>query len=335
MPRARASRRSLLATPALLAASALPPLPARAQGAFPARSVSLVVPFAPGGTTDVVARIVQEPLSRHLGVAVTVENRPGAGGAVGAEVVRRSAPDGHTILLATASTHGVNPAVFDDLPYDAERDFAPIALLGTTPQALAVRADHPARRVADLVARLRAEPGRLNYASAGVGSITHLASEWFLQAAGGLAAEHVPYRGGGPALQAVIAGEADFVLETTATLAGAVHGGRVRLLAVATARRSAAFPDVPTLQEEGFAGFDAASWTMAVAPAGTPAPVLMRLNAAFNAAVAEEEVRRRLADIGTEAIADSTPESAAAHIRVEIARWRAVVQRAGLRITRG
>jgi tripartite-type tricarboxylate transporter receptor subunit TctC len=283
----------------------------------------------------VLARVIQEPLSRRLGVAVVVENRPGAGGAVGAEVVRRAIPDGHVVLLATASTHGVNPAVFDDLPYDAERDFAPIALLGLTPQALAVRADHPARRVADLVALLRAEPGRHNYASAGVGSITHLASEWFLQMAGGLAVQHVPYRGGGPALQAVIAGEATFVLETTATLAGAVQGGRVRLLAVASSRRSAAFPEVPTLQEEGFADVAVGSWTMAVAPAGTPAATIARWNAALREVMADREVQDRLAAVGTEAVTDSTPESAAAHIRADIARWRAVVQQAELRITRG
>ncbi|MCX7686131.1 MAG: tripartite tricarboxylate transporter substrate-binding protein [Acetobacteraceae bacterium] len=322
-------RRAILA--AALAAFATR---AAAQGAFPARGVMLVVPFAPGGTTDVLARILQEPLARRLGVAVTIDNRPGAGGAIGAEAVRRAPPDGHTLLLATASTHGVNPAVFSDLPYDAERDFAPIALLGVTPQALAVRADHPARNVADLIALLRAEPGRHAYASAGVGSITHLASEWFLQAAGGLEVQHVPYRGGGPALQAVIAGEAAFVLETTATLAGAALGGRVRLLAVATARRSAAFPEVPTLQEEGLAGFDAGSWTMAVAPAGTAAPVLARWNAVLRETLAEAGVRERLAAIGTEVVAENTPEAAAAHIRAEIARWREVVARAGLRLTR-
>lgn len=318
------TRRALLALPALL------PITARAQP----RGASLIVPFAPGGTTDIAARLIQEALGRALGAPVVVENRPGAGGAVAAEQAKRAAADGSVILLATASTHGVNPAVFPDLPYDAERDFAPVALIGVTPQALAVNPRLPATDVAGFIALLRAEPGRHNFASAGVGSITHLAGEWFRQAAGGLDFVHVPYRGGGPALQAVVAGEASFTIETTATLAGAIRDGRVRALAVATRERSRAFPDLPTLHESGLAGFNAGSWTMAVVPAATPAPVVARLNAAFNAAVAEPEVARRLAEIGTEPVTTSTPESAAAHIRAEIARWREVVRAANLRIER-
>jgi tripartite-type tricarboxylate transporter receptor subunit TctC len=266
---------------------------------------------------------------------VVVETGRGGGGGVAAEQARRAAPDGGVILLATASTHGVNPAVFPDLPYDAERDFAPVALLGVTPQALAVAPRLPAADVAGLIALLRAEPGRHNFASAGVGSITHLAGEWFRQAAGGLDFLHVPYRGGGPALQAVATGEASFTIETTATLAGAIRDGRVRALAVASRERSRAFPELPTLHESGLEGFNAGSWTMAVAPAGTPAPVVMRLNAAFNAALAEPELARRLAEIGTEPVTTSTPDSAAAHIRAEIARWREVVRAGNLRLERG
>lgn len=316
---------------ALFLGGLLAPGIARAQGGRP---VTLLVPFAPGGTTDIAARLIQEALGRAMESPVVIENRPGAGGALAAEAVRRAAPDGRTLLLATASTHGVNPAVFPDLPYDAERDFAPIALFGVTPQALAVTPGLPLRDTARLIALLRAEPGRHNYASAGVGSITHLACEWFLQAAGGLRATHVPYRGGGPALQAVASGEVTFTIETTATLAAALRDGRVRGLAVATRARSRAFPELPTLHEEGLAGFNAGSWTMAVAPPGTPAETLLRLNAAFGRAVSEPEVARRLAEIGTEVVADSTPESAAAHIREEIARWRGVVRAAGLTITR-
>lgn len=316
---------------ALFLGGLLAPGIARAQGGRP---VTLLVPFAPGGTTDIAARLIQEALGRALESPVVIENRPGAGGAVAAEALRRATPDGRTLLLATASTHGVNPAVFPDLPYDAERDFAPIALFGVTPQALAVNPGLPLRETAHLIALLRAEPGRHNYASAGVGSITHLACEWFLQAAGGLRATHVPYRGGGPALQAVASGEVTFTIETTATLAAALRDGRVRGLAVATRARSHAFPDLPTLHEEGLTGFNAGSWTMAVAPPGTPAETLLRLNAAFGRAVSDPEVARRLAEIGTEVVADSTPESAAAHIREEIARWRGVVRAAGLTITR-
>jgi len=306
--------------------------PALAQSG---QAVTLLVPFAPGGTTDIAARLIQDALGRALDAPVVIENRPGAGGAVAAEAVRRATPDGRILLLATASTHGVNPAVFNDLPYDAERDFAPIALFGITPQALAVNPGLPLRDTQGLIALLRAEPGRHNYASAGVGSITHLACEWFLQAAGGLRATHVPYRGGGPALQAVASGEVTFTIETTATLAAALRDGRVRGLAIATRARSRAFPDLPSLHEQGLTDFNAGSWTMGVAPLGTPTATLIRLNAAFNRAVSEPEVARRLGEIGTEVVADSTPESAAAHIRTEIARWRAVVRAANLSITRG
>lgn len=292
-------------------------------------------PSRQGGTTDIAARLIQDALGRALGAPVVIENRPGAGGALAAQAITRAPADGQMLLLATASTHGVNPAVFTDLPYDAEADFAPIALFGITPQALAVNPALPVRDTAALIALLRAEAGRHNYASAGVGSITHLACEWFLQAAGGLKATHVPYRGGAPALQAVATGEVTFTLETTATLAAALRDGRVRGLAIATRARSRAFPDMPTLHEEGLTDFNAGSWTMAVAPRGTPAETVLRLNAAFGQAVSEPEVARRLAEIGTETVADSTPESAALHIRQEIARWREVVRAAGLTITRG
>ena len=329
MPAPALPRRALLAAPGLLLAGQ-----ADAQPAFPSRTVSLVVPFAPGGTTDLGARIIAPRAAHHLGGQMVVENRPGAGGATAADAVRRAAPDGHTLLFAVASTHGVNPAVFDDLPYDAERDFAPVALLGVTPFALVVRGDSPVRTAADLVALLRAEPGRHNYGSAGVGSMPHLAAEWF-KAEAGVTSEHVAYRGGGPALQGLLAGEVTWMIESIPTIAGVLADGRVRALGRATKRPGGRHGSIPSLAEQGIANIDAETWIMAVAPAGTPGPVLSRLNAAFNAAVAEEEVRRRLADIGTEAIVDSTPETAAAHIRAEIARWRAVVQRAGLRITRG
>jgi tripartite-type tricarboxylate transporter receptor subunit TctC len=316
-------RRALLAAPALLSATA------RAQP----RSLTLVIAFAPGGTTDIGARLIQEPLSRALGLPVVVENRPGAGGALASEQVKRAAPDGSVVLLATASTHGVNPAVFPDLPYDAERDFAPVALIGVTPLVLGIHPRLAARTAPEFIALLRAEPGRHNYGSAGVGSITHLAGEWFRQAAGGLDVVHVPYRGGGPAMQAVITGEASFTLETTATMAGALRDGRVRGLAVATRRPAAAFPELPTLDAAALPGFDAGTWTLAVAPAGTPPELVARLNAAFNRAV--PEVAARLADIGTEPVSDSTPASAAAHIRTEVARWREVVRAGNLRIERG
>ncbi|MBU8545841.1 MULTISPECIES: Bug family tripartite tricarboxylate transporter substrate binding protein [Roseomonadaceae] len=324
MPAQQPGRRALLAASLTCLAA-----PALAQG----RPISLVVPFAPGGTTDLGARLIAPRAAHHLGVPMVVENRPGAGGATAADQVRRATPDGQTLLFAVASTHGVNPAVFDDLPYDAVADFAPVALLGVTPFVLAVRADHPARDAKALVDLLKREPGRHNYASAGVGSMPHLAGEWFKSEIGAQV-EHVAYRGGGPALQALLTGEVGYTIESIPTLAGALADGRVRALARATKRPGGRYGNIASLAELEIADLDAETWIMATAPASTPPAVLARLNAGFNAAVAEPELGRRLSEIGTEPIADSTPESAAAHVRAEIARWRGVVQRAGLRIQR-
>jgi len=320
----------MLARRPLLAGLALVPLPLAAQPA--GRALTLVVPFAPGGNTDLGARLIAPRLAHHLGQSVVVENRPGAGGAIAADQVRRATPDGSTLLIASASTHGVNPAVFSDLPYDAERDFAAVALLGVTGLVLVVRADAGFADVNALVARLRAEPGRHNYASAGVGSIPHLAGEWF-RAALGLQVEHVPYRGGGPAMVALLGGEVTYMIEPVSTLAGAIADGRLKALARASARASGPVAQLPALADL-VPGFDAETWILAAAPAGTPPPVLARLNAAFNAALAEHELAERLRAIGTEPVTDSTPETAARHVSTEIARWRRVVAETGVTIER-
>jgi tripartite-type tricarboxylate transporter receptor subunit TctC len=319
------TRRALLA--------ALPALPVAAL-AQDTRALTLVVPFAPGGSTDIAARLIAPRLSHHLARPVVVANRAGAGGTTAAEYVKRLPPDGETLLLATASTHGVNPALFRDLPYDAERDFAPVALLGVTAFLLVVRADAGFADTAALIARLRTEPGRHNYGSAGVGSMPHLAGAWFCHAAG-IRAEHVAYRGGGPALQALLGGEFTFMIESAPTVAGAIADGRLKALARASARPGGAYGALPALAEQGLPGFDAETWQVALAPAGTPAAMLQRLNDGFNAALREGELAERLRALGTEAVADSTPETAAAHIRAEIARWRRVVNETGLRIERG
>jgi tripartite-type tricarboxylate transporter receptor subunit TctC len=315
----------------LLTALAAAPAMAAAQEARP---LALVVPFAPGGSTDIAARLIAPRLTHHLARPVVVANRAGAGGATAAEYLRRLPPDGETLMLATASTHGVNPAVFPDLPYDAERDFAPVALLGVTAFLLVVRADAGVADTPALIARLRAEPGRHNYGSAGVGSMPHLAGAWFCHAAG-IRAEHIAYRGGGPALQALLGGEFTFMIESAPTVAGAVADGRLKALARASARPGGAYGALPAIADQGLAGFDAETWQVALAPAGTPAPVLARLNAGFNAALGEGELADRLRALGTEAVADSTPAAAAAHIRAEIARWRRVVSETGVRIDRG
>ncbi|MCX7372112.1 MAG: tripartite tricarboxylate transporter substrate-binding protein [Alphaproteobacteria bacterium] len=316
-------RRALLLTPLL---------PMAAQ-AFPLRPVTLIVPFAPGGNTDVVARIIQAPLSGVLGQPVVIENRAGAGGALGSEVARRAPADGHVLLLATASTHGANPALFDDLPYDPLADFAHVTLLGVTPVLLVVP---PALGVADLdslFALLRREPGRHNYASAGVGSLTHLVGEW-LRMAARLDIQHIPYRGGGPALEAVVKGEVTLLLEPSATLAGAIRDGQVRALAVATRHPSRIFPALPTLHDSGLADFNAATWTMLLAPNGTPQAALERLDAAMQQVLRMPEVATRLAAAGVEVAEQVAGPAARAFMAQDIARWRHVVREAGIRVTR-
>lgn len=320
-------RRSLLA-----AGLAVAPAATRAQTA-PGRTLTLVVPFAPGGSTDIGARLIATRLGVHLGQNVVVENRAGAGGATAAEYVRRQAPDGQTLLLGVAATHAVNPALFADLPYDPERDFAPVALLGVTGFVLVVPSGSGITDMAGLLARLRAEPGKHNFGSAGVGSMPHLAGEWFAKGTG-VQVEHVAYRGGGPAMQALLSGEVTFMIESVPTVAGAIADGRLRAIARASQRPSGPQAGLPTIAELAVPGFDAETWILAFAPAGTPGPVLARLNTAFNAALREPDLVGRLAEIGTVAVADSTPDGAADFVRAELARWRRVVAETGVRIER-
>jgi tripartite-type tricarboxylate transporter receptor subunit TctC len=297
--------------------------------AFPDRAVTLVVPFAPGGSTDIAARLLAARMGEE-GLSVVVENRAGAGGAVGSDVVRRATPDGHVLLFASASSHGVNPAVFRDLPYDALRDFAPVALTGVTPLALMV----PPRGPQSLAAMREAlAEGRGTYASAGAGSITHLAAELFL-ARLGLRAEHVPYRGGGPALEAVAKGEVPFGFETLATLSGPARDGRVRLLALGAARRSSAWPDLRTLEEEGVSPFDVSTWNVILAPAGTPPGRVTLVAESAQRALRDAELRRRLAGIGVEVPAPTGPEATGAFLAAEIAKFRAVAASSGIVLER-
>ncbi len=319
-------RRSALALLALL--------PAAPALAFPDRAVTLVVPFAPGGSTDIAARILADRLGPALGPTggqrVVVENRAGAGGAVASDHVRRQAPDGHVLLVASASSHGVNPAVFADLPYDAIRDFAPVVLTGVTPIALMV----PPGGARDLPAlRAALAEGRGAYASAGAGSITHLAAELFLARAG-LRAEHIPYRGGGPAMEAVARGEVPFGFETLATLSGPARDGRVRLLGLAQAARSPALPDLPTLAELGLPGVEVSTWNALLAPAGTPADRLDALAQAVHRVLAEPAVAARLGDLGVLVPPPTGPQPTAAFIAAEIGKFRAVAAAAGIRLDR-
>lgn len=301
---------------------------APAAHAFPERPLRLIVPFAPGGSTDVAARLLAEALGPLVGQSVIVENRAGANGAVASEAVIRSEPDGHVLLVASASTHGVNPAVARRLNFDPVADFAPVTMIGTTPLVLVTGPAFGATTLADLIARLRREPGKHSYASAGAGSITHLAGELFKLKAGLSDVVHVPYRGGGPAMQAVLTGEVAFTIESLASAASLIEGKRVLALAVGSPARQAVLPDVPTFAEAGLPGVELATWNMLLAPKATPPERIGRLGQAVRTALAGETLRARLVAAGTTAIADASSEQTGRYLAAQIEGFRAVVKAA-------
>jgi tripartite-type tricarboxylate transporter receptor subunit TctC len=302
---------------ALLASAALHAGSAIAQ-AYPSKPIRLMVPFPPGGSTDIVARIVAQKLSVQLGQPMVVENRGGAGGTIGTAVVAKAPADGYTLLVGTTSTHVVAPSVYAKLEYDPVKDFAPVSLMAVTPYLLVVNPAVQAKTVKELVELMRAQPGRLNYASAGIGSTTHLAME-MLKFASGTFALHIPYNGNGPAGAAVIAGQ---VLPHA-------RSGRVRALAVGTLKRSPSLPEVPTVAESGYPGFDASLWLAIMAPAGTPAPVIERLHKELVAAVGAPDTRDLLDKAGAEVLT-STPAELAAMIRDGVSRYAGIVKAAGV-----
>lgn len=312
----RATRRSALATAACAAAAPARP---RAQEAFPSRPVRIVVPYAPGGSTDLLARIVAERIAPDLGQPVVVENRPGGGAVIGSEAVARAAPDGHTLLMATNGSHAINVGIFRSLPYDPVRDFAPVTIVASVPLVLVVPAAVPATTPQALVQYLRARPERTSFGSAGVGASGHLAGEMFKRLAG-LDTVHVPYRGDGPALADLIAGRLSMSFANLPAAIGFVRAGTLRALAVTTATRSPALPEVPTMREAGVQDFEVNPWYGLMAPAGTPQARIARLHGLVVTALGQAEVREQLARLGAQAVG-STPESFAEALRADIARY--------------
>jgi tripartite-type tricarboxylate transporter receptor subunit TctC len=287
-----------------------------------------MVPFPPGGSTDIVARIVAQKLSAQLGQPVVIENRGGAGGTIGTAVVAKSAPDGYSLVVGTTSTHVVAPSVYAKLEYDPVKDFAPVSLMAVTPYLLVVNPAVQAKTLKELVELMRAQPGRLNYASAGVGSTTHLAME-MLKTASGTYALHIPYNGNGPAGAAVVAGQVEILFGSLPAVLPQAKSGRVRALAVGTLKRSPSLPEVPTVAESGYPGFDASLWLAIMAPAGTPAPVIERLHKEIAAAVAAPDTRDLLDKNGAEVLT-STPAELAAMIRDGVAQYGKIVKQAGV-----
>jgi len=301
---------------------------AQAQ-AWPAKPIRLMVPFPPGGSTDIVARIVAQKLGERLGQPLVIENRGGAGGTIGTALIAKAAPDGYNLAIASTSTHVVAPGVYAKLEYDPVKDFAPVGLMAISPYLLVVNPSVPAKSVQELVALAKAQPGKLTYASAGVGSTTQLAME-MLKAASGTYVLHIPYNGNGPAGTAVVAGQVDVLFGSLPALLSFAKSGRVRALAVGTPKRSPSLPDVPTVAESGYAGFDASLWLAIVAPAGTPQPIVERLNRELNALVAAADTREAFDKAGTEPLT-GTPADLAAMIRDGVPKYAKIIKTAGVK----
>ena len=300
-----------------------------AAQAYPSKPIRLMVPFPPGGSTDIIARIVAQKLGTQLGQQLVIENRGGAGGTLGTAVVAKAPADGYTLVVGTTSTHVVAPSVYQKLEYDPVKDFAPISLMGTTPYLLVVNPQVPAKSVKELVTLMKAQPGRLNYASAGIGSTTHLAME-MLKGASNTYALHIPYNGNGPAGTAVIGGQVEILFGSLPAVLPHAKSGRVRALAVGTPKRSPSLPEVPTVAESGYPGFDASLWLAIMAPAGTPAPVIDRLHKEIVTAVQSKETSELLDKNGAEPLT-STPAELAAMIKDGVAKYAKVVKDAGVK----
>jgi tripartite-type tricarboxylate transporter receptor subunit TctC len=294
---------------------------------YPARPVTIVVAFTPGGPSDVLARIVGKSLERRLGQPFVIENRPGAGGNVAAEMVSHAAPDGYTLLNGNNSILATNAALYKKINFDPEADFAPVSLIGSQPNILVVNPSVPAKTLAELIALAKAKPGKYNFASSGYGAAAHLAGELF-KAAAKVDIVHVPYKGAAPALQDVIAGHVDMMFATAASVVGHIRDGTVRPLAVTTLVRTAVMPEIATMDELGLKGFDATTWHGLVVPARTSKEIIATLNRATVDALHDPAVQAQLGDLGVDVVG-STPEEFAAYIKAEIPKWTAIVKASG------
>ena len=329
-------RRHLITWAGSLAAALLFASPARAQPANP-RITRLVVPYPPGGPLDVVARVLAAAVKDSLGV-VLVDNKPGAGGNLGADLVAKAAPDGLTLVMGAVATHAINPWLFAKLPYDPVRDFTPITQVAAVPNVLVMNTETAQklgiRSLRDLVAHARKNPGQLNYGSGGNGSAGHLAGEMF-KAQAGLFMVHIPYAGGNAAQLGLLSGQVDLTFDNLASAAANIRSGRLRALAITSAARASAMPDLPTIAEAGrdlgLGGFDVGTWFGLFGPAGLPADVLARLNKAFVTALNAPETRARMASLMAEP-APSSPEQFAAFVKAELAKYRAVVLASGAKV---
>lgn len=295
-----------------------------ASQAWPAKPIRMVVPFAPGGAVDVTGRVVAQALSARLGQQVIVENRGGAGGMIGVDVVAKSPPDGYTIVMGTAGTMAINQHMYSKMPFDPVKDFVAITPAGQALNALCVHPSLPAKSVKELIALAKAQPNKLNFATGGIGASDHIATELFMSLAG-VRMSHVPYKGGGPAMIDLLAGNVDLGFSTLATAIGPIKAGRLRALGVTSSKRFELLPDVPTVAEAGVPGYESVAWYGLFAPAGTPAEVVRKLNAETVAVLQMQDVRRRLTESGVLPVSSSS-EAFAAYVVAESARWGKLIR---------
>ena len=322
LPDSLISRRQLV----LATAASLASLPAWAQAP---KTVKLVVPFPPGGSTDILARAIGARLATQMSITVVIENKGGAAGSVGAGEVARMAPDGATLMMGHIGTLAINPSIYPKLPYDPVKSFAPLALVARVPNVLVVNEKFPATDFKGFIAKAKAEPGRLNYASGGNGSAAHITFEYLKQQTG-IFMPHIPYRGAAPAVSDVLGGQVEAIFTGSPALISHIRGGKLRPLAVSSPKRMPALPDVPTVAESGYPGFDADQWYGIVAPAGLPAPLVALYNSEINKALASPEVARALAIEGAEPT-PTTPQAFAQLIASEIPRWGQVIKRGNVK----
>ncbi|HSV52819.1 MAG TPA: tripartite tricarboxylate transporter substrate binding protein [Burkholderiaceae bacterium] len=300
-----------------------------AQGRFPQRPITLVVPTAPGGTTDFTARLIVDQLSRALGQPVVVDNKPGASGNIGNQFVARAKPDGYTLLVSYSGYHVGNPHLFKQAGWDPIKDFAPVAMMTRAPQVIATSPKLPASNLKELIVYAKANPGRLNYASSGNGSIQHIAGELFKQLTGTFIT-HIPYRGSGPAVQDLMGGQVDIFITTPAGVVSQIQGGRLKAMAVTSKQRLSSLPNVPTAAESGLNDYELDSWFALYAPAGTPADIVQQLNAEVGKILASPEARKKAEESGT-AVEQMTPQQLADFTKKELDYWGKVIK--GAKIT--
>jgi tripartite-type tricarboxylate transporter receptor subunit TctC len=297
---------------------------------YPTRPIKMIVPFPPAGSTDISARAVAGKLGERLGQPVVIENKPGAGGNIGTDVVAKAAPDGYTLVVGTVGTHAINPSLYSKMPYDHLRDFAPVILLSTTPNVLVVPAAFPANSVKDVIAMAKAKPGILTFASSGSGTSIHLSGEMFKSMAG-LDMTHIPYKGSAPMLIDLMSGQVNMAFDNLSASMPHIKGGKLRALATTGATRSTALPDIPTVAEAGLPGYESTSWNAVYVPAGTPKEIVERLNREIRAILESPETRKFFAEQGAES-GGGTPEQLAAFMRAETTKWSKVVKDSGAKV---